>query len=236
MYKPLIIAHRGDSSRAVENSLEAFRLALTVPTDMIEFDLRMSRDKVLYVLHDKNTGRTADRTVDIEQASSQEISLVRLKNGEPVPTLEGVFKLVAGAVGLNIEIKSDGAGAALVGPLSQYRQSGSVIVSSFKESEVLSIRKALPDLPVAVIYDTFSIRHIAEYKSKGYGLISLRKNTVTEPLVKACHAQGLQVYVWTVDDEEEIKRCIAWEVDGIYTNKPAVLKELIGKSPVAKTR
>lgn len=236
MQKPLVIAHRGDSSRAVENSLEAFQLALSVPADIIEFDLRMSRDKVLYALHDKNTGRTADRTVDIEQASSQEIGRVRLRNGEPVPALEDVFKLVAGAVGLNIEIKSAGAGAALVDSLSRYRQSGPVIVSSFKESEILSVRTALPDLPLAVIYDTFSIRHIAEYKSRGYGLISLRKNTVTEPLVKACHAQGLQLYVWTVDDEEEMKRCIAWEADGIYTNKPAVLKELIGKFPVAKIR
>jgi len=236
MQIPLVIAHRGDSSRAVENSLEAFQLALSVPADMIEFDLRMSIDKALYVMHDRHTGRTADRNIDIEQASSQEINLVRLKNGEAIPTLDDVFRLVAGAAALNIEIKSEGAGEALAGPLSRHRQTGLVTVSSFRESEVIAAQTAAPDLPVAVIYDTFSIRHITEYKSKGYPVISLRKNTVTEPLIKACHGQGIKVYVWTVDDEEEMKRCIAWAVDGIYTNRPAVLKELIGKSRIAKTR
>ena len=81
-------------------------------------------------------------------------------------------------------------------------------------------------LPVAVVYDTFSTRHIAEYKSKGYPAVSLRKNTVTEHLVRACRAEGVRVYVWTVNDEEEMERCVAWKVDGIYTNKPAVLKEV----------
>ncbi len=54
----------------------------------------------------------------------------------------------------------------------------------------------------------------------GYGLISLRKKTVTRELVSACHDQKIKVYVWTVDDEDEIRRFIEWGVDGIYTNKP----------------
>jgi glycerophosphoryl diester phosphodiesterase len=224
---PLIIAHRGDSSRALENSLEAFRLALALPVDMIEFDLRMSRDGVLYVMHDKETGRTADRNVDIEQATSRELAGVRLRNGEPVPTLDDVLRLVAGRAGINIEIKSDGAGAALGRHLFLYRYSGYLMVSSFKEAEARAAREVMLDLPAAVIYDTFSSRHIAAYRSKGFPIVSLRKNTVTEHLARACRAQGVQVFVWTVDDEEEMKRCVAWELDGIYTNKPGELKRVI---------
>jgi glycerophosphoryl diester phosphodiesterase len=226
---PLIIAHRGDSSRAPENSLEAFRLALAVPVDMIEFDLRMSRDGVLYVMHDKQTGRTADRDINIEQATSREIAGVRLRNGEPVPTLDDVLRLVAGRAGINIEIKSDGAGAALGRHLFLYRYSGYLMVSSFKEAEVLAARGVMLDLPLAVIYDTFSTRHVATYKSKGFPIVSLRKNTVTEHLARACRAQGVQIFVWTVDDEDEMKRCVAWELDGIYTNKPAELKKVISR-------
>lgn len=226
---PLIISHRGDSSNALENSLEAFRLALAVPVDMIEFDLRMSRDGVLYVMHDKQTGRTADRDINIEQATSREIAGVRLRNGEPVPTLDDVLRLVAGRVGINIEIKSDGAGAALGRHLFLYRYSGYLMVSSFKEAEVVAARGVMLDLPLAVIYDTFSARHVAGYKSKGFPIISLRKNTVTEHLARACRAQGVQIFVWTVDDEDEMKRCVAWELDGIYTNKPAQLKNVISR-------
>ena len=227
MRTPLIIAHRGDSSRALENSIEAFCLALAVPADMIEFDLRMSRDGVLYVMHDKHTGRTADRNIDIEQATSRELAGVRLKNGEPVPTLDDALRLIAGRAGINIEIKSDGAGAALGRHLFLYRYSGYLMVSSFKEAEVLAARGVMLDLPLAVIYDTFSTRHLASYRSKGFPIISLRKNTVTEHLARACHAQGVRIFVWTVNDEEEMKRCVAWELDGIYTNRPEVLKRVL---------
>jgi glycerophosphoryl diester phosphodiesterase len=227
MRTPLVIAHRGDSFHALENSLEAFHLALSVPVDMIEFDVRMSRDEVLYAMHDNHTARTADRDITVERATSKEIAGIRLKNGEPIPTFDDVLKLVAGRVGLNVEIKSDGAGVALARHLFHYRYSGYLMVSSFKEDELHSVRGVMLDLPVAAIYDTFSIRHTDEYQAKGYPIVSLRKNTVTEQLVRACHAKGIQIYVWTVDEEEEMKRCIEWEVDGIYTNKPAALKELI---------
>src|SRR5512139_2788545 len=96
MRTPLIIAHRGDSSSALENSLEAFRLALAVPADMIELDLRMSRDGVLYVMHDRQTGRTADLNVDIESVTARELAGIRLRNGEPIPTLTDVFELTEG--------------------------------------------------------------------------------------------------------------------------------------------
>jgi glycerophosphoryl diester phosphodiesterase len=236
MRTPLIIAHRGDSSRALENSLEAFRQALAVPADIIEFDLRMSRDGVFYVMHDKHTGRTADANVDIEQATSRELAGVRLKNGEPIPTLDDALRLIAGKAGINIEIKSDGAGGALGRHLFLYRYSGYLMVSSFNEAEVQAARGVMLDLPLAVIYDTFSDRHVAAYKSKGFPIISLRKNTVTEHLARACRTQGVQIFVWTVDDEEEMKRCVEWELDGIYTNKPAELRNVISRFQAADAK
>ncbi len=233
MQVPLIIAHRGDSSNALENSLEAFRLALAVPVDMIEFDIRMSKDGILYVMHDKDTGRTADRSIDIEKASSEEIAAVRLRNGEHIPLLDDVLKLAAAGAGINIEVKSDGAAAVLTRHLSEYRFGGPLMISSFKEAEIADLREVMPGLQLAMIYDTFSPRHVEDYRNKGYTAISLRKNTVTGPLVKACHDQGVRIYVWTLDEEDEMKRCIEWEVDGIYTNKPRLLKELMARRPAS---
>ena len=77
-----------------------------------------------------------------------------------------------------------------------------------------------------MIFDVFAIRTIPSYLAKGHTVVSLRKTTVNEELVAACHEQGLRVYVWTVDDEDEMRKFIAWGVDGIYSNRPGVLKKL----------
>jgi glycerophosphoryl diester phosphodiesterase len=228
MPKPLIIAHRGDSSRALENSLEAFRLALTIPVDMIEFDIRMSRDKVLYVMHDRETGRTAKRNIDIERSVSEEISGIRLKNGEAVPTLNDVLTLVDGKAGLNIEIKSEGAGALTAAHLAGSGYRGHVLISSFREEEVIGARQVMPAVPVSGIFDTFIPAEISAYKAKGYTMVSLNRKTVTGELVTLCHQRGIAVYVWTVDDEKEIRKFISWKVDGLYSNKPETLKSIVG--------
>jgi glycerophosphoryl diester phosphodiesterase len=227
MPRPLVIAHRGDSSRALENSLEAFRLALALPVDIIEFDIRKSRDNQLYVMHDKETGRTAEKNINVEQSLSEEIAGVRLKNGEPIPVLSDVLKLVAGKVGLNIEIKSEGAGALTAAHLAGAGYKGQVLISSFKEREVLDARRVMPTTPVSGIFDTFAPAEVNKYRSLGYGFISLKKKTVTRELVRACHDQKIKVYVWTVDEEDEIKRFIEWGVDGMYSNKPMVLKRAV---------
>ncbi len=65
-------------------------------------------------------------------------------------------------------------------------------------------------------------------------MISLRKKTVNEKLVAACHEQGLKIYVWTVDEEDEMRKFIAWGVDGIYSNRPGVLKKLLTESGIRR--
>ena len=228
MPKPLVIAHRGDSSRALENSLDAFRLALSLPVDMIEFDIRKSRDNVLYVMHDKETGRTADGSLDIEKAVSDDISRVRLKNGEAIPMLNDVLILVDGKVGLNIEIKSKGAGALTAAHLIGSGYRGRVLISSFKEEEIIGARRVMPDVPVAGIFDTFIPAEVGAYKAKGYHFISLNRKTVSKELITLCHNKNIAVYVWTVDQEGKAEELVSWGVDGIYSNNPGMLRRVVG--------
>lgn len=231
MRTPLVIAHRGDSSTALENSLASIRSALSLPADMIEVDIRMSRDNGLYVMHDKTTERTAEENIDIERSTSETIDRIRLKNGEPIPSLADVLELVDGTCGLNFEIKSAGAGAATARQILSSGYRGYVLVSSFKEDEVFAARRVLPGLPISSIFNDFAVRDVSDYKARGYSLISLRKKTVNKRLVDACHDQEIPVYVWTVDEEEEMKIYLGWGVDGIYTNKPGVLRRLVRNSP-----
>jgi len=228
MPKPLVIAHRGDSTRALENSLEAFRLALSVPADMIEFDVRKSRDNYLYVIHDKETGRTADSNIDIERSLSDDIARVRLKNGEPLPNLNDVLALVAGKVGLNIEIKSEGAGALTAAHIVGTGYQGKLMISSFKEREVIEAKRVMPNIPVAGIFDAFAPSEVSAYRSKGYPVISLNRKTVSRELIISCHSKKIEVYVWTVDKEDEAEQLISWGVDGLYSNNPAMIRRLVG--------
>jgi glycerophosphoryl diester phosphodiesterase len=228
MHKPLVIAHRGDSSRALENSLEAFRLALSLPVDMIEFDIRKSRDNNLYVMHDKETGRTADSNIDIERSLSDDIARVRLKNGEPIPSLNDVLTLVAGRVGLNIEIKSEGAGALTAAHIIGTGYQGRLVVSSFKEQEVIETKRVMPNVSVAGIFDAFAPSEVSAYRAKGYRVISLNRKTVSEELINSCHSRNIEVYVWTVDKKEEAEQLISWGADGIYSNEPLLLREIVG--------
>lgn len=228
MHKPLVIAHRGDASRALENSLEAFRLALSIPVDMIEFDIRKSRDNNLYVMHDKETGRTADGNINIERSLSDEIAGVRLKNGEPIPNLKEVLALVAGKAGLNIEIKSEGAGALAAAHIVGTGYQGRLMISSFKEREVIEAKRVLPNVPVAGIFDAFAPSEAGAYRAKGFPVISLNRKTVSRELITSCHSENIEVYVWTVDKEKEAEQLISWGVDGIYSNNPGMLRRLVG--------
>ncbi len=231
MNTPLVIAHRGDSSASLENSLEAVHRALSYPADMIELDIRRSGDNLLYIMHDTTTSRTCDQAINIERASSEEINRVKLRNGENIPTLTDVIKIVSGKAGLNLEIKSAGAGLLTAEYLASSDYTGYILLSSFHEEEIQSVRRMLPRMPISLIFDVFTTHDVASYAGKGYTIISLRKKTVSEKLINACHEQGIDVYVWTVDEETEMRKFISWRADGIYTNKPGVLKQLLQGSP-----
>ena len=227
MTKPLIIAHRGDSSQALENSLAAVRDALAGPADMVEVDVRKSRDNRLFIMHDESTGRTGDRGISIETALSEDIAAVRLKNGEPVPTLQDMLDLVGGRAALNLEIKSEGAGALAAAQVVGSGYRGEIVISSFKEREVSDARRIMPTALSGEIFDSFSVRDLSAYRAKGYGLVSLKRTTVTRELVEACHDRKIKVFVWTVDDEKELEKFIAWGVDGVYSNGPSEMCKVV---------
>ena len=156
MPKPLVIAHRGDSSRALENSLDAFRLALSLPVDMIEFDVRKSRDNVLYVMHDKETGRTADGSLDIEKAVSDDISRLRLKNGEAIPTLNDVLTLSRWKGRIEHRDQEQGRRGLDRGPSDRIRIPGARCFSRrSRRGGHWRADECMPDVPVAGI-----LRHL----------------------------------------------------------------------------
>src|SRR3989304_4322729 len=111
-FPPIVIAHRGASRRALENSLEAFSLSLADRADMVEFDIRLSADGEPGGIHDPRTGRTARENLAVARWDAARLKKIRLRNGEPLPFLADVLDLIRAAVPVNIEAKTTGGGHA----------------------------------------------------------------------------------------------------------------------------
>jgi len=229
MSRPLVIAHRGDPFNSLENSLASIRSAMELSVDMVEIDVRKTRDNGLFIMHDAMTGRTCEKNVHIERRMSQEIAAIRLKNGEPIPMLQNVLDLVRGRFGLNLEVKSNGGGALIAQLLLSSGYQGPVLMSSFKEIELIAARAVMPALTTAVIFDHFTAQRVPSYKKRGYKVISLNKKSVNEKLISACHEHDIRVYVWTVDDEREMEKFISWGTDGLYSNRPGTLRSVMDR-------
>ncbi|HEU0264140.1 MAG TPA: glycerophosphodiester phosphodiesterase, partial [Geobacterales bacterium] len=194
--------------------------------DMIEFDVRRSADDRLFIMHDQRSGRTATTDVDMERSTAAVIETIRLRNGEPVPTLAELLQLVSGQVALNIEIKSRGAAPLVVGLLRQLNYQGELLISSFLSDEVATVHNLWPELPVAEIYDRFLPSQLSPYAARGFRHVSLNSQAVTQELVLACHAAHVRLHVWTVNDEHEMERLYTLGVDGIFSNVPQLLRQV----------
>ncbi len=223
---PLVIAHRGDSSNALENSLESIRRALSLSVDMIEIDIRRSRDNGLFVMHDRidrqnsreeYRHRTGRRPIRSPGSGSRTMSRFRRS-----PTCSGGGRQHAASTSRS---RASGAGALTAQYFASSGYNGYVLYRRSRKTRSLAAAGRCRTMPTSMIFDVFAARDVPSYKERGYRIISLRKKTVSEKLVDACHEQGIDVYVWTVDEEDEMRKFISWGVDGIYSNKPAVLKE-----------
>jgi len=220
---PIVIAHRGASRRALENSLEAFSLSLADRADMIEFDVRLSADGEPVVIHDDRTGRTARENLAVARCDAARLRTLRLKNGEPVPLLADVLDLVRGAVPVNIEVKAAGGVHASLRVIDDMRYEGKVVLSSRLREECLAAGAARPGLPCGLVTGrpsasdiAFCLRHSLSIHPDFRRLSVLRTRKVKEA--------GLVRFPYTVDDEEEFFRLVRSGADGGFSNRAEELR------------
>jgi glycerophosphoryl diester phosphodiesterase len=231
----LNIAHRGASGSCPENTITAFRAAIEAGADMCELDVRLTRDGAVVVIHDDTVDRTTDGTGAIAAMTLAEIK--RLDAGakfdkrymrETVPTLDEVFELVNGRCSLNIELKSDGL-EAKVSELVRSRDAFRwTLVSSFDWAALARIRHIAPELRVGLLASRWPARLVGAATEMKADAINPSFDIITEDLCIAAHSRELNVYAWTVDEPAAMRRLIAAGVDGIMTNRPERLREVIG--------
>jgi glycerophosphoryl diester phosphodiesterase len=229
----LNIAHRGASGRFPENTLRAFGAAIDAGAQMCELDVQLSSDGAVIVIHDETVDRTTDRRGAVRAMTLEELKRldagVRHGNefkGERIPTLAEVLALTEGRCGLNIELKSAGVERKVCDLIVEHRALATAMVSGFDWDALAIVRHLEPRVRVGLLASQWPARLVGAAFEMRADAINPRSDIVTEDLCIAAHQRNLSVYAWTVDEPGEMRRLIAFGVDGIMTNYPERLREL----------
>lgn len=231
----LNIAHRGDSGNFPENTAAAFRAAADAGADMCELDVQATRDGAVVVMHDDSVDRTTDGAGAVAALTLAEMKRLDAGSwrgerfaGERVPTLEEVFAAVGGRLGLNIEIKEGAVERRVCEIIRANRALENSLVSSFEWGALRAVREIDPQVRVALLAEEDPARLLDAASAMGAYAVNPRFDMTTVEFCADAHARGLAVLVWTVDAPEAMRILISYGVDGIMTNYPARLREVLG--------
>jgi glycerophosphoryl diester phosphodiesterase len=241
---PIAFAHRGGALEAAENTWEAFRHAQELGYRYMETDVHATSDGVVVTIHDPDLARTTERAGLVRETRWSELTAVRVMGSQqPVPRLDDALAAWPD-LRWNIDAKHD----SVVGPLIEtIHRAGAVdriCVTSFNDRRLARIRRALgPRLctgmgPASITALRMAsvvpsrVRDIVSLRVAGFGAaqVPLRQGrvpVVDRRFVATAHRMGLQVHVWTVDDSATMDRLLELGVDGIMTDRPSALKEVL---------
>lgn len=240
--KPLIIAHRGASAHAPENTLAAFELAVEHGADGIELDAKLTADSQVVVIHDFTVNRTTG-----SEGKVRELTLEQLKKldagsffgpqfaGEPIPTLDEVFQAVGQKTLINVELTNytspgDALPDLVADLVEKHGLQDRVFFSSFHPLTLVRIQRRLPNAPAAILtmegakgwlLRDFVGRWISPKVAHPY------YTDVTEKYLTREHSLGRRINTWTVNDPNEMKRLFNLGIDGIITDDPRLARQVL---------
>jgi glycerophosphoryl diester phosphodiesterase len=242
--RPIIIAHRGDKSHAPENTLAAFSLAADKKADAIEFDVKLSADGQVIVLHDQTVDRTTSGTGNV---SSLPLTALRELDagawfseqfrGERIPTLDEVFETVGKRVLMNVELTNyaspnDDLVPKVADLVKKHALQERILFSSFFPRNLRKARSLLPEVSRGLLV----MPGILGIWGRTFGwrgdFIALHPylSEANPALIRRVHAAGKRVHVWTVNLAEDLKRMIDLRVDAIFTDDPGLAQHLLLRS------
>jgi glycerophosphoryl diester phosphodiesterase len=240
----LVIAHRGFSGAAPENTLIAFQKGIEAGSDMIELDVHLSRDGEIVVIHDETLDRTTNGKGLVVDHTLKELKKLDAGSsfgpqfaGERIPTLREVLELAKGRAQVNVEIKNPTHGKYPIAELTEkvlqeVNQAGMmdrVIFSCFNPAALDWIKRREPRAWVAFLFHR-PWNFLPDIPgSQGYSVLNLRNINLTREKVAEIKKAGKKINVYTVNTEEEMEQFIRWGVDGIITNHPDKLIKILQK-------
>ena len=239
---PLIIAHRGDSANAPENTLAAFRLAFENGADGIELDVMLSADQQLVVIHDDTLDRTSNghgKVGDLPLASLRELDAGSWFGpkfmGEPIPLLDEVLAELGGKFLINVELKNyktpkDQLPELVVALVKKHALIDSVLLSSFNARNLPRAKSLAPEIRTGLLTLPGLLGlPMRGFLGRRFGADDLHPyyRDVSQKMVQSRHQSGQKVNVWTVDAPDDLRRMQSYGVDMIICNDPAHVRQIL---------
>lgn len=224
----LIFAHRGASGVEPENTLRAIKAALDANVDGIEIDIHEVDGKLL-VIHDRWLHRTTSGTGQISQHDYEHLRSLDAGNGETIPTLDEVLTLVAGRCQMNLELKGISNIELLYACIddavaTKNLANKDILLSSFNHRLLDKIHQQRPEFAIGALTACYPLDYAKFAERLNAYSVHLDVNFISEHFVNDAHQRGLKVFVYTVDELEDIETMKALGVDGIFSNFPTRTK------------
>lgn len=219
------IGHRGAMGYEPENTLLSFRKALDLGVDAIELDVYVCKTGELVVIHDDKVDRTTNGKGYVIEKTFDELRSLDAGKSEKIPTLSEVLDLENRKVKVNIELKGEGTAKPVSDLIKYYVDNKNwkfddFVVSSFNHCELKEFSELSPDVKIGALIVGIPLG-FAEFAEKlnAYS-VNLCVEFINQEFVNDAHNRGMKVFVWTVNDLDEIKRIKSLGVDGIFSNFP----------------
>ncbi len=242
--RPILLAHRGDSLHAPENTLPAFSSALQKGADGVELDVKLTADGHVVVLHDSNVERTTDGAGRISSLTLENVRKLDAGSwfspafkGTRIPLLDEVLEIVGKDKLINIEMKNysapfDGLALKVCEVIKRHDIGDRIILSSFLPYNLKVTARVLPNVSRGLLAMTGALGMWARsfgFMFGDYHALHLHLSNASREQIQRAHRVRRRVHVWTVNSADDIQRLRDWGVDGIITDDPAGALKALGR-------
>ena len=230
-----VLAHRGGSIESSENTIESFEYSISLGCNYIETDVQLSADGIPYIFHDDDLIRLLGMDVTFNSLHSNEIEQLKLFESYQIPKLETALTQFPSAL-FQIDLKTDEVVLPAMNVIKNLNAFDRICIASFSSNRLQKVREEFPETclsmgPKEIL--KLLLASFGFYNQKVPGdclqvpIYHFGIKLVTKRFVRYVQSIGLKIHVWTINDENTMRKLIDLGVDGIITDKPKLLKELL---------
>jgi len=232
----IVIGHRGSAGNEPENTLKSIVRAVEDGADVVELDVHLTKDGRLAVIHDAEVNRTTNGKGKVADMTLEELGLLDAGKGEKVPSLEEAIEAVDQRIPINIELKALGTAQAVRDLIEFYVTEGwnrrDFMVSSFEHNELHFFSSIAPDVKIGVLTGEVPFKYAKYAEALGAYSVNISHDAASPAFIEDAHKRGIRVFVWTVNELEDMALMEKMGADGIITDFPGRANEVLTQGRV----